>query len=205
MRQDKTPTASAITRTPFPASRKVYVPGQLHNIKVAMREITLEDTVTKFLGVEEREQNPPVTVYDTSGPFTDPEVEIDVRQGLARLREEWIVSRGDVEQLPGITSAYGQERLNDASLDALRFQHLSKPYRAKAGQNVTQLHYARKGIITPEMEYIAIRENQRLAENAEMGHQHAGNSFGANTPKGFITPEFVRQEVAAGRDRKSVV
>ncbi|GAB3537455.1 phosphomethylpyrimidine synthase ThiC [Pontibacter brevis] len=199
MRQEKTPTANTITRTPFPASRKVYVPGQLYNIRVAMREITLEDTVHKFLGVEERQQNPAVTVYDTSGPYTDENVAIDVRQGLARLREEWIRSRGDVEQLPGITSEYGQERLHNASLDELRFQHLSKPYRAKPGQNVTQLHYARKGIITPEMEYIAIRENQRLAEMENIGHQHAGNSFGANTPQKFITPEFVRQEVAAGR------
>lgn len=199
MRQEKTPTASTITRAPFPASRKTYVPGQLHDIKVAMREITLEDTVTKFLGVEEREQNPAVTVYDTSGPYTDEHVAIDVRQGLPRLREEWILSRGDVEQLAGITSAYGQERLHDQSLKALRFEHLSKPYRAKAGQNVTQLHYARKGIITPEMEYIAIRENQRLSELENTGHQHEGNSFGANTPQKFITPEFVRQEVAAGR------
>ncbi|RDV16986.1 phosphomethylpyrimidine synthase ThiC [Pontibacter diazotrophicus] len=199
MRQDKTPTASTITRTPFPSSRKVYVPGQLYNIRVAMREISLEDTVHKFLGVEERQQNPAVTVYDTSGPYTDEDVTIDVRQGLGRLREEWILNRGDVEQLPGITSEYGQERLNDATLDELRFRYLSKPYRAKAGQNVTQLHYARKGIITPEMEYIAIRENQRLAELEGIGHQHEGNSFGANTPKGFITPEFVRQEVAAGR------
>lgn len=199
MRQDKTPTVSTITCTPFPASRKVYVPGQLYNIRVAMREIALEDTVHKFLGVEERQQNPAVTVYDTSGPYTDEDLEIDVRQGLARLREEWILNRGDVEQLPGITSAYGQERLNDLNLYELRFQHLSKPYRARAGQNVTQLHYARKGIVTPEMEYIAIRENQRLTEMKDVGHQHKGNSFGANTPKKFITPEFVRQEVAAGR------
>ncbi|MHA6249680.1 phosphomethylpyrimidine synthase ThiC [Pontibacter sp. CAU 1760] len=199
MRQEKTPTAHTITRTPFPGSRKVYIPGQLHDIQVAMREIALEETVTKFLGVEEREQNPPVTVYDTSGPYTDIHLDIDVRQGLPRLREEWILQRGDVEQLPGITSAYGQERLSDEHLHDLRFGHLSKPYRAMAGQNVTQLHYARKGIITPEMEYIAIRENQRLAAEAEMGHQHPGQSFGANTPKGYITPEFVRQEVAAGR------
>ncbi|MCJ8165136.1 phosphomethylpyrimidine synthase ThiC [Pontibacter sp. E15-1] len=199
MRQEKTPTDNTITRTPFPGSRKVYIPGQLHDIKVAMREISLEDTVTSFLGVEEREQNPAVTVYDTSGPYTDEDAAIDVRNGLPRLREEWVLRRGDVEQLAGITSAYGQERLHDERLQELRFGHLSKPYRAKAGQNVTQLHYARKGIITPEMEYIAIRENQRLTEQESISHQHVGNSFGANTPKGFITPEFVRQEVAAGR------
>lgn len=193
------PTASAITRDPFPGSRKVYVPGQLHDIKVAMREIVLEDTVNKFLGVENSEPNAPVTVYDTSGPYTDPNIAIDVRQGLPRLREEWILNRQDVEELAEITSDYGKARLYDEKLDALRFEHLRKPLRAKPGQNVSQLHYARKGIITPEMEYIAIRENQRIQEIQELGHQHEGHSFGANTPKGFITPEFVRAEVAAGR------
>ncbi|QCR24543.1 phosphomethylpyrimidine synthase ThiC [Pontibacter sp. SGAir0037] len=199
MKQDKMPTASAITRDPFPGSRKVYVPGQLHDIKVAMREIVLEDTVNKFLGVENSEPNAPVTVYDTSGPYTDPNIAIDVRQGLPRLREEWILNRQDVEELAEITSDYGKARLYDEKLDALRFEHLRKPLRAKPGQNVSQLHYARKGIITPEMEYIAIRENQRIQEIQELGHQHEGHSFGANTPKGFITPEFVRAEVAAGR------
>ncbi|MCC9137947.1 phosphomethylpyrimidine synthase ThiC [Pontibacter silvestris] len=199
MKQDKIPGASAVTCTPFTGSRKVYVPGQLHNIKVAMREIMQEDTVTQFLGVESREENAPVTVYDTSGPYTDPNVKIDVKKGLQRLREEWILNRQDVEELSGITSEYGKERLHNAALDELRFEHLRKPLRAKEGQNVTQLHYARKGVITPEMEYIAIRENQRIQEIQELGHQHEGHSFGANTPKGFITPEFVRDEVAAGR------
>ncbi|WP_187261690.1 phosphomethylpyrimidine synthase ThiC [Pontibacter beigongshangensis] len=199
MRKEKTPTASAITCAPFTGSRKVYVPGQLHDIKVAMREIVLEDTVHKFLGEETRETNAPVTVYDTSGPFTDPNVEIDVRQGLPRLREEWILNRGDVEELQDVSSAYGKARKEDTNLNAFRFEHIRKPLKAKPGQNVSQLHYARKGIITPEMEYIAIRENQRIQEIQELGHQHHGHSFGANTPKGFITPEFVRAEVAAGR------
>ncbi|MDX5346674.1 MAG: phosphomethylpyrimidine synthase ThiC, partial [Hymenobacteraceae bacterium] len=199
MRKDKTPGEGAITRTPFPGSRKIYVDGKLHNIKVAMREIQLEDTVNKFLGVENREENPAVTVYDTSGPYTDPNIEIDVKKGLPRLREEWILNRGDVEELTEISSDYGKMRLNDEKLDELRFEHLKKPLRAKAGQNVSQLHYAKKGIITPEMEYIAIRENQRIQEINELGHQHKGHSFGANTPKNFITPEFVRDEVAAGR------
>ncbi len=199
MRKDKMPNASTITRAPFTGSRKVYVPGQLHNISVAMREIVLEDTVNKFLGVEQSEPNPSVTVYDTSGPYTDPHVEIDVLKGLPRLRAEWILNRQDVEELPEVSSEYGKERLNDQQLDGLRFEHIRKPLRAKPGQNVSQLHYARKGLITPEMEYIAIRENQRIQEIQELGHQHAGQSFGANMPKNFITPEFVRQEVAAGR------
>lgn len=197
---DKTPTAKSITRDPFPASKKVYVEGKIHDIRVAMREISLHDTVNKMTG--EREQNPSVTVYDPSGPYTDPEVMIDVRKGLPRLREQWIKDRGDVEELDGISSKYGQQRLADAGLDYLRFEHLKNPLRAKSGQNVTQMHYARKGIITPEMEYIAIRENQRR-ESALKGDpnwvQHPGNSFGANIPTGLITPEFVRDEVAMGR------
>jgi len=148
-----------------------------------------------------------VTIYDTSGPFTDPDIEIDVKHGLPRLREQWIVDRGDVEQLEEISSDYGNLRANDQNLDTLRFAHISKPYKAKPGMNVSQMYYARKGIITPEMEYIAIRENQRIDLLKEqlngqydvMSHQHPGQSFGANTPKGYITPEFVRQEVACGR------
>ncbi len=201
---DQTPGTGSITREPLSGSRKVYVPGTLHNIKVAMREIVLTPT---RLGNGQSEENAPVTVYDASGPFTDPAIDIDVKKGLPRLREEWITGRGDVEQLPEVTSAYGQERLNDKSLDHLRFDHFRKPLRAREGANVTQLHYAKKGIITPEMEYIAIRENQRIDYLKEslngqynlLTQQHAGNSFGANTPKGLITPEFVRQEVAAGR------
>ena len=197
-----------ITRDALTGSRKVYVPGKIHNIKVAMREITLTDTVHKFNGSNKVEQNPTVTVYDTSGPYTDPEVKIDLHKGLPRLREQWILDRGDVEQMAEISSEYGLQRLHDPKLDSLRFEHLKKPLKAKAGHNVTQLHYAKKGIITPEMEYIAIRENQRIDEYAAiladknrgaLGHQHEGQSFGANIPKNLITPEFVRDEIAAGR------
>jgi phosphomethylpyrimidine synthase len=202
MKTEKTPTEQVITTAPFPASRKIYIDGQLHPIKVAMREISLTDT--KLYGrFGETEPNAPVTVYDTSGPYTDPAIAIDVRKGLARLRESWIVGRGDVDKLSAISSEYGRQRLNDAGLDHLRFAYQTTPYRAKPGSNVSQLHYAKKGIITPEMEYIAIRENQRIDllndQNKVLQQQHAGHSFGANTPKGHITPEFVRQEVAAGR------
>ncbi|MEM7656966.1 MAG: phosphomethylpyrimidine synthase ThiC [Bacteroidota bacterium] len=196
---DRIPQAEVITRDPFPASRKVYVKGQIHDIEVAMREISLTDTHDRLTG--KKTPNPSVTVYDTSGPYTDLQVEIDVRKGLPKLRESWVRERGDVQELAGISSEYGQQRLANAELDALRFEHLKNPLRAKEGQNVTQMHYARKGIITPEMEYIAIRENQRLEEmrdGSEMWQQHPGNSFGANTPE-LITPEFVRQEVAMGR------
>jgi len=202
MKEEKTPNQQVITRTPLPGSRKIYVPGNLHNIRVAMREITLGDTVSKVIGGEKREVNAPVTVYDTSGPYTDPAFEIDLKKGLPRLRESWITSRQDVELLTDLTSEYGRLRAADPKLDSLRFEHIRPPYRAKAGQNVTQLHYARQGIITAEMEYIAIRENQRIEEMQQdptLWQQHPGNSFGANTPKNYITPEFVRQEVAAGR------
>jgi phosphomethylpyrimidine synthase len=202
MKKTTTPTEQVISRAPFPGSRKVYVKGQLHPIEVAMREVVLDDT--KLHGrFGETEPNAPVTIYDTSGPFTDPDIDIDVKQGLPRLREQWIVNRGDVEQLEAISSDYGNLRANDQKLDALRFAHINNPYQAKPGMNVSQMHYARKGIITPEMEYIAIRENQRIElwneEQDALSHQHPGQSFGANTPKGFITPEFVRQEVACGR------
>jgi phosphomethylpyrimidine synthase len=165
-----------------------------------MREIQLSPTKLRN-GV--MEMNPPITIYDTSGPYTDINAEIDVRKGLPRIREQWILDRGDVEILPDFSSEYGKERLADKKLDELRFQHLAKPKKSKDGQNVTQLYYAKQGIITPEMEYIAIRENQRLGQlesaTKGMAHQHAGESFGANTPKGKITPEFVRAEIAAGR------
>jgi phosphomethylpyrimidine synthase len=189
-----------ITQTPFPNSKKVYIPGKLFPIQVAMREITLSSTKLSKGGVE---INPPVTIYDTSGPYTDDHAKIDIRKGLPRTRENWILDRQDVEILPQISSDYGQERLADADLDELRFEYSHKPKKALAGQNVSQLHYARKGIITPEMEYVAIRENQRIEqiEAATMGmeHQHAGHSFGARTPKKLITAEFVREEIAAGR------
>lgn len=193
---EKTPQTETISRAPFPASKKVYVQGEIHDIQVAMREISLSDTLVNGKVMS---QNAPVTVYDTSGPFTDPNIDIDVRKGLPRLRQSWIVNRGDVEELEGISSNYGRERLANPALDSLRFEHLKKPLRAKAGQNVSQLHYAKKGIITPEMEYIAIRENQKIDALKSIGHQHEGHSFGANTPKGLITPEFVRSEVAMGR------
>ena len=195
MKAEQIPTDQVITTTPFAASRKVFVKGKLHPIQVAMREVSL------------KEPNPPVTIYDTSGPYTDMNATIDVKQGLNRLREKWITDRNDVEQLEEISSAYGKQRLDDPALNFLRFNNLSKPYKAKPGMNVSQMHYAKKGIITPEMEYIAIRENQRSdllkeqlnGEYEALNHQHQGHSFGANTPQGLITPEFVRQEVAAGR------
>jgi len=194
MRQDQ------ITTTPFPNSRKLFISGNIHPIKVAMREIQLSSTKLRN-GV--MEMNPPVIIYDTSGPYTDIDAEIDVRLGLPRIREQWILDRNDVEILPDFSSEYGRERLADKKLDELRFQHLAMPKKAKDGLNVTQLYYAKQGIITPEMEYIAIRENQRIGQletaTNGMAHQHAGESFGANTPKGKITPEFVRDEIAAGR------
>ncbi|MBC7201486.1 MAG: phosphomethylpyrimidine synthase ThiC, partial [Pseudomonas balearica] len=182
---------------PFPRSQKVYVQGSRPDIRVPMREISLDVTPTAFGG----EINAPVTVYDTSGPYTDPNVTIDVRKGLADVRSAWIEERGDTEKLPGLSSEFGNRRLNDAELAAMRFAHVRNPRRAKAGHNVSQMHYAKKGIITPEMEYVAIRENMKLAEAREAGllsAQHQGQSFGASIPK-EITPEFVRSEVARGR------
>ncbi len=182
---------------PFPRSQKVYVQGSRPDIRVPMREISLDVTPTAFGG----EINAPVTVYDTSGPYTDPNVTIDVRKGLADVRSAWIEERGDTERLPGLSSEFGQRRLDDAELTAMRFAHVRNPRRAKAGHNVTQMHYAKQGIITPEMEYVAIRENMKLAEAREAGllkEQHVGQSFGASIPK-EITAEFVRSEVARGR------
>ena len=195
--QDQNANKDLITQKPFPSSKKIYVQGTIHpEIRVAMREIELSDTVDKFNG--KVTPNDSVVVYDTSGPYTDPSVEIDVRKGITPIRQSWIEGRGDVEQLNGITSDYGNERLRDKSLDTLRFQNLRKPFKAKKGQNVTQMHYAKKGIITPEMEYIAIRENQKLDEVREIAKQHPGHDFGASIPK-KITAEFVRDEVARGR------
>jgi phosphomethylpyrimidine synthase len=180
---------AGITRGAFPASRKVYVEGP-HGVRVPMREIT--QTATR-----ERDRlvpNPPVMVYDTSGPYTDDAVEIDVRKGLAPLRDEWIRARGDVEELPRLSSIYGQRRLDDHSLDALRFHVHRKPLRGKS--NVSQMHYARRGIITPEMEYVALREQQKIEDVYKK--QHRGQSFGAAIPE-KITAEFVRDEIARGR------
>ncbi|SKB30253.1 phosphomethylpyrimidine synthase [Salegentibacter holothuriorum] len=197
MKKDQTPKQQTISRAPFPNSEKIYVSGKIHpEIKVPMRKISLDDTVDKFNGKVEK--NDPVLVYDTSGPYTDPSVEIDVRKGLMPIRNSWIAGREDVEQLSELSSAYGRERENDEKLDELRFKRNRKPLKAKPRQNVTQMHYARKGIVTPEMEYIAIRENQKLEEINQISEQHPGNSFGASIPK-VITPEFVRDEVARGR------
>jgi phosphomethylpyrimidine synthase len=182
---------------PFPASRKIHVEGSRPDLRVPMREITLTDTPTGFGG----EKNPPVVVYDTSGAYTDPSVKIDIRQGLPAVRSAWIAERGDTEVLSGLSSAYGNSRLQDPALAALRFAHLHQPRRAKAGANVSQMHYAKRGIITPEMEYIAIRENLKLQEARAAGllaQQHPGQNFGASIPK-EITPEFVRSEIARGR------
>jgi len=185
----------------YPNSEKIYVTGKLHDIKVGMREIKVGDTFVG--GTEENpifEPNEPVRVYDTSGVYTDPEVTVDVHVGLPKLRDEWISSRADTEELEGASSGYSQQRLADEGLDHIRFENLPKVRRAKAGKNVTQMHYARQGIITPEMEYIAIRENTKRAEMRDeiLMHQHKGESFGANIPE-EITPEFVRKEVAEGR------
>ncbi|MBO6198497.1 MAG: phosphomethylpyrimidine synthase ThiC [Psychrobacter sp.] len=181
----------------LPASKKVYIGGSRPDIQVPMREITLDPTPIQGASESEWEQNPPFYVYDTSGVYTDPNVEIDLTKGLPKLREGWIAERDDTEQLDGLSSAYGQARARDISTANLRFAHIDKPRRALVGKNVTQMHYARRGIITPEMEYIAIRETQKQHELTDM-RQHDGESFGANTPK-IITPEFVRSEVAAGR------
>lgn len=175
---------SEITRTPFPNSDKVYMNGVLHPIKVAMRKIRLTDTVDMVNGERIIRKNDDVVVYDTSGPFTDPAIQIDLKKGLPRLREPWIKERGDAEQLSDITSQYGRMRRADKSLDSLRFEHIERPYRAKAGREVSQMYYAKQGIITPEMEYVSIRENQN---NAELGIES------------HITPEFVRREIAEGR------
>lgn len=184
--------AKDLTRI-LPASRKVYIQGSRPDIQVPMRQIELTDTPTGLSG----EHNPPVMVYDTSGVYTDPNVQIDLNKGLPHVRQHWIEARQDTEQLSTLSSAFGQERLKDIRTADIRFAHIQKPRRAKAGQNVTQMHYARKGIITPEMEYIAIRENQRQRDNVDM-RQHAGQNFGAKNLT-EITADFVRQEVAAGR------
>ncbi len=188
-----------VTRA-FPNSRKIFVGGSRPDLRVGMREITQTPT-PQAQGVEE---NPPIVVYDTSGPYTDPAARIDLRKGLAPLREPWILERNDTEQLAGPSSDYGRSRAADPKLAVLRFAHIRPPRRALAGKNVSQLHYARQGIITPEMEYIAIREGMKLdelrndARYTKLLRQHQGESFGAKTPEA-ITPEFVRAEVAAGR------
>ncbi|KPZ51678.1 MULTISPECIES: phosphomethylpyrimidine synthase ThiC [unclassified Pseudoalteromonas] len=190
-----------LTGQPFPSSQKVYVEGSQSGVRVGMREITLSDT---FIGGDEQnpvyEPNEPLRVYDTSGPYTDPNFELDVRKGLPKFREQWIKDRNDTEVLESVTSQFAQQRMADDGLDHIRFEHLPKIRRGKAGKNVTQMHYARQGIITPEMEYVAIRENMGRAKIREelLAAQHKGESFGASIPD-FITPEFVRDEIARGR------
>ncbi|OQX39282.1 MAG: phosphomethylpyrimidine synthase ThiC [Oceanospirillales bacterium LUC14_002_19_P2] len=182
---------------PFPNSRKVYLTGSRPDIRVPVREISLSDTVTE----SGSEKNDPVRVYDTSGPYTDPDIEIDIRKGLAPLRKHWIEEREDTEQLAVFTSEYANRSLQDPRLSHLQFGLIRTPRRALPGRNVTQLHYARKGIITPEMEFVAIRENMKLEALREQGlldSQHPGQDFGANIPS-VITPEFVRDEIARGR------
>jgi phosphomethylpyrimidine synthase len=204
-----TATVDEAAVAPLPNSRKIYVEGSRPDIRVPMREISQSDTEASF-GAE---KNPPIYVYDTSGPYTDPDATIDIRSGLATPRLPWILERQDTEELAGPTSDYGIARLNDPALAELRFNLLRKPRRAVAGANVTQMHYARRGIITPEMEFVAIRENLRRREYLEelkasgpmgqrladlMGRQHPGQAYGASIPA-EITPEFVREEIARGR------
>jgi phosphomethylpyrimidine synthase len=179
----------------FANSKKVYIQGSSSNINVPFREITISDTPSQF-GAE---KNAPVLVYDTSGPYTDPNYSIDIRNGLPELRKNWIDARDDTLNLDGPTSVFGQKRKFDPELEKMRFNLKRNPRRAKPGQNVTQMHYARQGIITPEMEFIAIRENQRREGITEfLQTQHPGENHGAAIPKS-ITPEFVREEVARGR------
>ena len=204
-----TATVDEAAIAPLPNSRKIYVQGSRPDIRVPMRRISQSDTEASFGG----EKNPPIYVYDTSGPYTDPDVQIDIRSGLDTPRLPWIMERADTEELPGPTSDYGIARLADPKLAELRFNLHRKPRRAIAGKNVTQMHYARQGIITPEMEFVAIRENMRRQEYLRelqasgpmgerladlMGRQHPGQSFGASIPQ-EITPEFVREEIARGR------
>ncbi|NVI81145.1 phosphomethylpyrimidine synthase ThiC [Janthinobacterium sp. BJB401] len=204
-----TATVDEAAIAPLPNSRKIYVQGSRPDIRVPMRRISQSDTEASFGG----EKNPPIYVYDTSGPYTDPDVNIDIRSGLDTPRLPWIVERADTEELSGPTSDYGIARLADPKLAELRFNLHRKPRRAIAGKNVTQMHYARRGIITPEMEFVAIRENMRRQEYLRelkasgpmgerladlMGRQHPGQSFGASIPFD-ITPEFVREEIARGR------
>ena len=204
-----TATVDEAAIQPLPCSRKIYQVGSRPDIRVPFREITQADTPTMLGG----EKNPPLTIYDTSGPYTDPSVRIDLRDGLPSVRHAWIEERGDTIMLPGVSSDYGRQRQEDPSLADMRFNLTRQPRRAKEGANVTQMHYARRGIITPEMEFVAIRENLRREEYIaslrqsgpegeklaqRMTFQHPGESFGASIPA-MITPEFVRDEIARGR------
>tara|TARA_R110002072_G_scaffold4280_1_gene30207 strand:- start:15819 stop:17684 length:1866 start_codon:yes stop_codon:yes gene_type:complete len=194
----ETAQVDALSTQPFPASKKIYIQGSRPDIQVSMRQIELSPTKLRNDQIEENE---PVRVYDTSGPYTDPDIAIDVRKGLSPIRQAWIEERGDTELLGGLSSDYANVREKNMALEGLRFESKRQPRKAKQGKNVSQLYYARQGIITPEMEYIAIRENLALSE-AELAeaqkNQHPGESFGASIPE-IITPEFVRDEVARGR------
>ena len=192
----ETTVASSVKIDSYPASEKIYVQGSRPDIQVPMRKINLSDTPVHFGAVE---KNGPLYVYDTSGVYTDPNVEVDLKKGLGAIRSAWIAERNDTEELTGPSSEFGRQRLDDPATASLRFEHIRKPRRAKAGANVSQMHYARQGIITPEMEFIAIRENQKMEEMRDLWKgQHPGDSFGAAIPD-VITAEFVRDEVARGR------
>lgn len=196
-KKEKIPTESVITRDPFPNSKKIYVDGKIHDVKVAMREVETDDPTSDAPGADKFK----ITLYDTSGPYTDPDVDIDVHRGLPPLRGKWIRDRGDVQELSDFSSEFARKRLEKAN--GITFGNIRKPLCASPSRNVTQMHYAKKGIITPEMEYIAIRENQRIDEMREvygqLGAYHEGVDFDARVQTGPITPEFVREEVAAGR------
>ena len=187
----------------YPNSDKIYLSGSRADMRVPLRQIRQDDTVS----AQGREPNPPIPVYDTSGPYGDPNAEIDLKQGLADVRGTWIAERGDTEQLAGLSSEYGQARAHDPQTAHLRFNQITRPLRAQSGKNVTQMHYARRGIITPEMEFVALRERMKLdelmrdARYEKLLRQHAGQSFGANIPThpDQITAEFARSEIAAGR------
>jgi phosphomethylpyrimidine synthase len=197
---------AGLTTTPLPASRKIYVAGARDGVRVPLREIAL--TSSRTHAGQSTHPPAPVLVYDTSGPYTDPRIQIDIRQGLSPLRLPWILARHDSEELPEVSSEYGRRRAADSSLNELRFAHLRRPRRALSGRNVSQMHYARRGMITPEMEFIAIRENQAREQtrtetskgnsHARLTQQHPGNSWGASIPA-VMTPEFVRDEIARGR------
>ena len=200
---ERIPASGVITRDPFPRSKKKYVKGEIHDIEVAMREIELDDTDPMFSYNGNDAKNISVTIYDTSGPYTDPDIDIDVHKGLPPIREKWIAERGDTVELSQFSSEFVRRAETDSKITGIRFKNLRKPRRAKPGSNVSQMHYARSGMITPEMEYIAVRENQEIEElrrkASELARYHKGESFGANIPETYISPEFVRREVAEGR------
>ncbi|MCP4755237.1 MAG: phosphomethylpyrimidine synthase ThiC [Proteobacteria bacterium] len=201
--QNKIPDHGIITQDPYPNSKKIYVNGEIHDVSVPMREIALTNPEGDNRADSNGGYNYPLIVYDTSGPYTDPNVEIDIHQGLDRFRSSWIAQRGDTEELDAFSSSFVNENLKNNSLDMIRFPNISKPLRAKTDSELTQMAYAKKGIVTPEMEWVAIRENQQIEllreRSPDLAFQHPGQSFGANVPETHITPEFVRKEIAEGR------